>query len=141
MFGPGSGRGLALVSLALAFGASLFLAVAPTEREQSVTQSVSDKGAQTEVSTDSSRTLVDVEGPSVFIPLSIPPAIVGVALIFVPTRYGRRAVISAASLLWIFSVLGSVSIGVLYLPAAAALTLAARRMRRSSLVRFAALAR
>jgi hypothetical protein len=133
----GGGSRFAYVGLILAVAASLFLIFAPTESGQSETASVGSDGSNVERSDVMHQTLLDVEGPSVFIPLAIPPGIACIAIAFGRTRLARSMALISATLLWIFTVLGAMSIGFMYLPAAAALSFASRRFRRSKLARLA----
>jgi hypothetical protein len=127
---PESGRGFAFAALLLALAGSLFLAFAPSVQEQSMQTVVSGGGVQTH-SSSSSRTLLDVEGASVLIALAIPVAITAVAFALSRTRAARVVATIGAVLLSAFSILGAMTIGLLYFPAAGALTLASLRRRSS----------
>lgn len=87
-------------------------------------------------STYVSRTLLENEGASVLVPLAIPVLITALALARSRTRSARTVAMVGAFLLWIFTILGAMSIGYIYLPATGALTLAARRLRPYRLSRF-----
>jgi hypothetical protein len=108
------------VSLGLAVAASAALAVLPTGSKVAAVRPGEPMG---EVVTRES--LLEHEGPSVLGVLAVPvlAAAVGVAAGRGPDQ--RRARTLSAVLLWVFSVLGAMSIGIFYVPAAAAMTVAA----------------
>ena len=122
----GVSRKLAALGPILAIVASLYLAFAPWGYQESFVE-VSSDGVVTR-NTETSRSLVDVEGPDVFIPLSIPPALSFGAFGLLMARRGRLARWTAR-LTWVFCFVGAMSIGLFYVPAAAALTIASRRRR------------
>lgn len=72
-----------------------------------------------------SRTLPEVEGPSVIPVLMIPIAVSLFPLLLLRTRVGAVALWVAVALLWVLCLLGAMSIGMFYLPAAVAMLLAA----------------
>ena len=128
----GSGRGLAVAAFFLALGTSLFLLVYPSEVESSTSTAVNQSGVHTS-NTTVERTLLDAEGASVLIVLSIAPTIAGLAAVMARARprSGRAWTLAGAILLWIFSALGAMTIGLFYLPSAGVLTLATSRFERN----------
>jgi len=128
---PRRGRGLAVVASLWAIAAFSFFTLAPTEQERSFTSTVSNAGGVVSRSSHAERTLLDEEGPGVLIPLGIPIVITAVALASSRTRHARSVSGAAAFLMWVFTILGAMSIGYVYLPAAVALTLASRRFERT----------
>jgi hypothetical protein len=90
----------------LALAASVFCLVGPLYRVEPAGRSAA---------------LIQVNGPQVVVPLTLPVAIASLPLVF-----GRRAVrIAAAVLLGSFAVIGGFTIGMFYLPAALAMGVAA----------------
>ncbi len=94
-----------------------------------VTSSESVSSTSTgEVTVESSReSLVDSEGSSVVIVLAVPLVLVGVAVAAQGTTWRRAARIASGSLLLLGCLLGAMSIGLPYLPAAIALLVAGLR--------------
>ena len=121
-------RTLALVALALAVLAALALLTLPIEREESARMT---PAGQT-VRTTRSMTLWQSQGPGVLVPITIPIILVALPLAFEKTRWHRVTVVMFAALLLVFVVLGSPSIGLFYLPAAAVLAVAAILSTRGS---------
>ena len=120
----------AAASFLLAMMASLVLLLAPLGSEVGATPATSPAAsepvapagvAETRVTHPS---LLQIQGWSVAVPLSIPVALAGIGLIATGYR-SRTALVGLAILLGAFVVLGALSVGVFYLPAEAALIVAA----------------
>ena len=110
----------AALALGLAVAASAALAVLPTRSKVAAVRPGEPMGEVV-----ARESLLEHEGPSVLGVLAVPvlAAAVGMAAGRGPDR--RRARTVSAVLLWVFSVLGAMSIGVFYAPAAVAMTVAA----------------
>ena len=102
-------------ALLSAIGASMYLAIAPTYASE--TMSMSSTGEQRRSS--GSATLSAVNGPVVYAWFVVLILLAALPLLFRRTRIARIAAAASAVLLCIFVVLGSGSIGVAYVPAAA----------------------
>jgi hypothetical protein len=113
---------LLLGALVLAAAASLSFALVPVSHEESTSGGTSDGAVFSETRT-SSETLVESEGPSVLVTLAVPVVPAVVAL----TVRRRTATKVAAWLTGLFCLVGAMSIGLFYVPAAVTLGLAARR--------------
>ncbi|HEX2192032.1 MAG TPA: hypothetical protein VHH09_02475, partial [Acidimicrobiales bacterium] len=111
----------AALSLTLAIGASAALALLPTG---SKTVAVRADEPVSEVTHES---LLEHEGGSVLVVLAVPVLAAALGAVTAPGH--RRARIVSAVLVWAFSILGAASIGLFYVPAALAMTVAARRSR------------
>lgn len=109
-------RVLTVMSLVLALAVSTVLLVTPSYSSIS-TESVVDpaSGSVRRSVTEGHRTLLDVNGPRVLLPLGFPVLVALVPLLF-PLRALR---VGAAVLLGGFCILGALSVGWLYLPSAA----------------------
>lgn len=124
---------LALVAawgaLLSALGASLYLAVAPTYASASAAAMVASGSSASQPVTvrqpDASLTLAAVNGPIVFVWFGVTVLLAALPLLFRRTRFAREAAATGAALLLVFVVLGSASIGIAYVPAAAFALLAA----------------
>lgn len=113
------------VALLLALGASLVLLFAPLGTQ---VEAISPSGSfQQPAVTHPS--LLRIQGWSVAVPLSIPVFLTGAGL-FAASRQARRWLIVIAALLGAFVLLGALSLGIYYLPAEAAMIVAATRKRR-----------
>jgi hypothetical protein len=112
----------AVASLLLVVVASLVLLFAPTGTSET---GCSPSGVcRPRVAHPS---LVDVQGWGVAVPLSVPVAVVGVAVALRRTRVGRTAAVAAGVLLSGFVLLSALSVGVFYLPGAVAMFVSAGR--------------
>lgn len=120
MAARGKGGVAAAVSLGVAVAASTALAVLPTGSKV-----VAVRPGETRTGAVTRESLLEHEGPSVLIVLAVPvlAAALGVVAGAGPGRRWARAV--SAVVLWVFSVLGAMSIGIFYAPAAVAMTVAA----------------
>ena len=120
MTGARTDRIAAAVSLGLAVVASAALAVLPTG-----SKTVAVQAGEPTAPAVTRESLLEHEGASVLVVLALPVlaaapgAVVGAA----PRRRRVRAV--SAGLLWAFTVLGAASVGLFYVPAALAMTVAA----------------
>ena len=137
-------RGLiaALITAALAIAASAFFAFFPmTSTSLSSSVSVSPSGRQGPVSTvvrHSSHTLLSQEGSSVLIVLAIPIVLAFAAIAVSGTHHRQGIRIVLACLLGVGCLLGAMTVGPFYLPAAAALVVcAAQTQPRREPVRLA----
>jgi hypothetical protein len=107
-----------------AVAASLYLAVAPTYETATadvgtdVSSSQATRGA-------GSTTLASVNGPIVFGWFAFCVVVAAMPLVFRRTRFARTAALLSATLLLVFVLVGSASIGPTYVPAAAFALLAA----------------
>jgi hypothetical protein len=107
---------MALASLLLVLAASSILAFAPTGTSLEA-QQVQIGGAAAPPSAAvrvSHPSLLATQGSGVLLPLAIPPSIAALGL-----ALGRRARAIATVLLLSYAILGALSIGIFYLPAAA----------------------
>jgi hypothetical protein len=122
---PFRGYGAAAVSLTLAVGVSAALALLPMA---SKTVAVRPGEPMGEVTHES---LLEHEGATVLVVLAVPvlAAALGAVGGAGPRRRLARSV--SAGLLWAFCLLGAMSIGSFYVPAALAMTVAARASRFS----------
>lgn len=114
-----------VASLALAVVAAAYLLLVPTYAAESTTATLGRTGPGSSVSTRSETTLLEAEGWSVLIPLLIPVILSAAPLLLNETRYAAATRLVAAVLLLSFVVLTGFSIGLFYLPSAAAMLLAA----------------
>lgn len=124
-------RGLiwAVVSMSLAVAASAFFALYPTTSTSvSSSVSVSPNGHQGPVSTvvhHSTRTLLSQEGPSVLIVLAVPVGLAVAAIAVSRTRRRQGIRVVLACLLGVGCLLGAMTVGLFYVPAAGALAVCA----------------
>jgi hypothetical protein len=114
-------RTLAWAAVAWTVLVGLALLVVPT----GTSVAVASNGSEV-VTTTSHETLLETEGPSVIAVLLVPVA-VALAGALGRGRRDRRRRIVAGSVLAVFCVLGAMSLGVFYVPAAAALLVAGLR--------------
>jgi hypothetical protein len=107
-------RYAAWATFAAALAASVALAIVPTGLSRTASVSVTADGAATSTVTKVERTtLIQSEGRSVLILLAVPVLVASGALV-----RRRWAGLAAASVLTIFCLLGAMSIGFAYVPAA-----------------------
>lgn len=113
--------GAAVCAFLLAIAGIALLLLVPTYT------GVAETGAGREPAIDErlSRTLLEVNGNDVLPLVVLPMLIAGAALLAASSRSRRVFWAVAASVLWGYVVLGIFSIGLYFVPAAAALTLAA----------------
>jgi hypothetical protein len=90
-------------------------------------ESVSSTSTGEVIVESSHESLVDSEGASVVLVLAVPVVLVALAVVAQSTRWRRAARIVSGSLLLLGCLLGAMSIGLPYLPAAIALLLAGLR--------------
>lgn len=100
-----------VVAFALTIAAALVVLLVPGYVEMRLTND-----GPTQVKTS---TLLEVVGPSIFVPLLIPVVLTGLPLLLAG-RGGNRVSIATTVALAIFTVIGSASIGWFYLPATVA---------------------
>jgi hypothetical protein len=112
---------LLLAPLLLAVATAIVLLVVPTGRQESCFVGI---GGETSCSSRST-TLPESDGWDVLAVLAIPVVIAGAPLMLGSTRLRRPALVVSSLLLLAFAVLGAASIGLFYLPAAAAMVIAA----------------
>lgn len=115
----------AVAAFALALTASLVLLFAPlgTEVQAAAPRPNGSSGMAGEDATVRHPSLLEIQGWSVAVPLSAPVLIAGAGVL--ATRHGsRRSLVVIAFLLGAFVVLGALSIGVFYVPAAVAAVVA-----------------
>jgi hypothetical protein len=116
---PWSGRatgGLAWAAVAWTVVAAMVLVVAPMSR----TVATASDGSDVVVTTTSSQTLLENEGASVILVLLVPVAIALAGAVGRGPRARRRR-IAAGSVLTVACLLGAMSIGIFFVPAAALL--------------------
>ena len=89
---------------------------------ESTSISESSSGAVTTTSTRES--LLETEGQTVVIVLAVPVVLVSVAVVAQSTSWRRQARIGSGALLLLVALLGAMSVGLPYLPAAVALLVA-----------------
>jgi MFS family permease len=121
-------RGLvpAIAGLLLAIAASAFFAWYPAGSSTSTSSSISSTGVQSStVVRRSSETLLAHEGPSVLIVLAIPVVLAVGAIVVARWRRRHGARIVIACLLLVGCMLGAMSVGLFYVPAAALLMVSA----------------
>ena len=118
------------VTRTIVLGAALWVAVvtfvwlfAPVGESTSVSQS--STGQIT--TTTSHESLLDTEGTGVVVVLAVPVALVAIAIAAQGSSWRRRARCIAGGLLLVGSLLGAMSVGLPYLPAAVALLVAGLR--------------
>jgi hypothetical protein len=119
---------LLLAPLLLAVATAIVLLVVPTGRQESCFVGI---GGETSCSSRST-TLPESDGWDVLAVLAIPVVIAGAPLMLGSTRLRRPALVVSSVLLLAFAALGAASIGLFYLPAAAAMVIAAVLDARSS---------
>jgi hypothetical protein len=127
---PGAGAVGATVSLALAALAAAALLVAPVASQVEPVEVSPGRptGAQLEQEREVERvSLLEHEGASVLLPLSIPVVIAALGVAAGWLTRPRPLRITSAGLLLAFVVVGIVSIGIYYLPSAIAMVVAAAR--------------
>jgi hypothetical protein len=112
---------LLLAPLLLAVATAIVLLVVPTGRQESCFVGI---GGETSCSSRST-TLPESDGWDVLAVLAIPVVIAGAPLMLESTRLRRPALVVSSVLLLAFAALGAASIGLFYLPAAAAMVIAA----------------
>ena len=112
---------LLLAPLLLAVATAIVLLVVPTGRQESCFVGI---GGETSCSSRST-TLPESDGWDVLAVLAIPVVIAGAPLMLGSTRLRRPALVVSSLLLLAFAALGAASIGLFYLPAAAAMVIAA----------------
>jgi hypothetical protein len=112
---------LLLAPLLLAVATAIVLLVVPTGRQESCFVGI---GGETSCSSRST-TLPESDGWDVLAVLAIPVVIAGAPLLLGSTRLRRPALVVSSLLLLAFAALGAASIGLFYLPAAAAMVIAA----------------
>jgi hypothetical protein len=112
---------LLLAPLLLAVATAIVLLVVPTGRQESCFVGI---GGETSCSSRST-TLPESDGWDVLAVLAIPVVIAGAPLMLGSTRLRRPALVVSSVLLLAFAALGAASIGLFYLPAAAAMVIAA----------------
>jgi hypothetical protein len=112
---------LLLAPLLLAVATAIVLLVVPTGRQESCFVGI---GGETSCSSRST-TLPESDGWDVLAVLAIPVALAGAPLMLGSTRLRRPALVVSSLLLLAFAALGAASIGLFYLPAAAAMVIAA----------------
>lgn len=125
-----AGDGAAVVSLALAVVGSAVLAFAPLGTSVEATEvhpGTPGTPVVTEPRVVERHSLLEHEGASVLVPLSIPLALVMLGLAGRWTNGARPLRTASAGLLFVFVVIGILSIGVFYLPSAGAMAVAAAR--------------
>jgi hypothetical protein len=119
---------LLLAPLLLAVATAIVLLVVPTGRQESCFVGI---GGETSCSSRST-TLPESDGWDVLAVLAIPVVLAGAPLMLGSTRLRRPALVVSSVLLLAFAALGAASIGLFYLPAAAAMVIAAVLDARSS---------
>ncbi len=112
---------LLLAPLLLAVATAIVLLLVPTGRQESCFVGI---GGETSCSSRST-TLPESDGWDVLAVLAIPVVIAGAPLMLGSTRLRRPALVVSSLLLLAFAALGAASIGLFYLPAAAAMVIAA----------------
>jgi hypothetical protein len=112
---------LLLAPLLLAVATAIVLLVVPTGRQESCFVGI---GGETSCSSRST-TLPESDGWDVLAVLAIPVVIAGAPLMLGSTRLRRPALVVSSLLLLAFAALGAASIGLFYLPVAAAMVIAA----------------
>jgi hypothetical protein len=112
---------LLLAPLLLAVATAVVLLVVPTGRQESCFVGI---GGETSCSSRPT-TLPESDGWDVLAVLAIPVVIAGAPLMLGSTRLRRPALVVSSLLLLAFAALGAASIGLFYLPAAAAMVIAA----------------
>jgi hypothetical protein len=134
---PGTTEGRAarwsVASLLLALTASLVLLLAPlgNEVESTATGSLGAGASPTDAETRVTHpSLLEIQGWSVAVPLFVPVVLTGFGVV-AARRGWRPALIVVAALLGAGIVLGALSIGFYYLPAEAAMIVAAVKGRRT----------
>ncbi len=121
-------RGLvpAIAGLVLAIAASALFTSYPMGSSTSTSSSISSTGVQSStVIHHSSETLLAHEGPSVLIVLAIPVVLALGAIVVARWRHRQGARIVIAFLLLVGCLLGAMSVGLFYVPAAALLVVSA----------------
>jgi hypothetical protein len=114
----------------LAAGASLLLLWLPVYATLSASHSLGPNGVESSTSAGRNATLLEVNGVRALIPLLIPVAL-ALAPLLVPGASTRRmATCICAAALAVFVILAGFSIGMLYIPSAIALVLAAAQQTR-----------
>ena len=119
--GPAASTWVALIALALALAAGLWLAFYP-DLYSSVSETASSTGVTTEQSGHAS--LIDENGNWVIALLAVPVALTGLGVLGAARR-NRILVWGAAWVLLAFSLISGFSIGLFYAPSAVALLVAA----------------
>ncbi len=112
---------LLLAPLLLAVATAIVLLLVPTGRQESCFVGI---GGETSCSSRST-TLPESDGWDVLAVLAIPVVLAGAPLMLGSTRLRRPALVVSSLLLLAFAALGAASIGLFYLPAAAAMVIAA----------------
>ena len=117
---------LAALAALLALAASAFLLLTPFYTgTHTTTSSGAGQPTAARVVESRSATLLEVNGPAVLIPLTIPIALPALALAATRSRFRRLAYAIAALLLLVFCLLSGFSIGMYYVPAALAMLISA----------------
>jgi hypothetical protein len=110
----------------LAVGASVFLVVGPTYTSTSSSSSISSDGTETVGPvTTSHATLLEENGRGVLIPLAVPVVLAGAGAVLSLRRRWWPAHLAVAGVLFAGCLLGAMTIGLFYIPAASALMLSA----------------
>lgn len=131
-----TGPWVAVIALALAVIGTLVVLFAPLATVESGTAVVPGEGGGT---VQRSRVSILESGDGdVLVAVIIPLALAALPIPFFRSRLARPALVLCAALLTVFAVLTSISIGLAYLPAAAAMWVAAalggRRYREAAAV-------
>lgn len=123
---PSTSTLLAFLALLLALGATAYLLLTPFySSTHTTTSALAGQPAAAPVVETRSATLLDVNGPSVLIPLAVPIALPALALAATRSRFRRPVFAIAALLLVIFCLLSGFSIGAFYVPASLAMVASA----------------
>jgi hypothetical protein len=118
---PAGRRVLPFAPVVLAVVAATALLVVPTGREESVWTGSGGEPVRRSRST----TLVQSEGWDVLVVLAVPVVLAGAPLFLRRSRWRRAALKAASGLLLVGVVISAASIGLFFLPATAAMFLAA----------------
>ena len=123
---PATSTLLAGLALLIALAATAFLLLTPFYTgTHTTTTTVPGQAAPPPVVETRSATLLEVNGPAVLIPLTIPIALPALALAATSSRFRRLAYAVAAFLLLVFCLLSGFSIGMYYVPASIAMLISA----------------
>jgi hypothetical protein len=115
-------RALVVAALTWAVGVTIYLALVPTYEG---VESLQEFSTTAERTTAAHRTLLEVNGPGVLVPMLIPVVLTALPLLRFVSATRRRLEVISAMLLLVFVVVGALSIGLLYAPSAMAMLIAA----------------
>jgi hypothetical protein len=113
-----TGRFLAWLALGSALLASTFYLVVPTYTSVTFSEVSSGVPPGVPTSVETHQTLLQVNGPSVLLPLAVPVLMAAVPLVFAARRWSGAITAAMAMLLSAFVLITGFSIGIAYFPSA-----------------------